>query len=311
MSQSGEPAGPDQSSTSKLPTPGRGSSDQTVDRTVPGLAATGATGERKPAPLPSVLEPLGPIGKHPWTRVPVGDLPYIPYCTVCSLKALTADGQAYAYGSGVMIGRRTVLTARHCVLIDDPLHGGRARWVQVTPARGYNELLPYPEVLPFQTIVSTSFEWDSYHDFAVILLAQEPLENKQEEARPLRARMQYAFYPNVSLNQVIVHNLGYPGVHPTTTEVLPRYKSMWKGIGQVTGVGVNSIDYDIDTNEGNSGSPIFLRLSNGDPRQDEYHIIGIHVEDHSAAGFNRGVRITSLVCDRLDEWRRSHDDLTY
>ncbi len=283
--------------------------DEVVDRTIPGLPVHERRALRQPASLPSGLAPLGPIGRHPWVDIPTGDLPYLPYCTVCSVKAVTSDGLAYAYGSGVMIGRRTVLTARHCVLIEDETHGGRALWAAVSPARGYNSRVANPDVFPFQTVVSSRYACDPQLDFAVILLDQEPLENKPVDARPLRARLQYAYYPDVPINQVIVHNLGYPGVHPTTIEVRPKYKSIWKGIGQITAFGESTLDYDIDTTEGNSGSPVFLRLSNGDPTQDEYHVIGIHVEDHSSRGYNRAVRITSAVCDQLDSWRRQNNDL--
>jgi V8-like Glu-specific endopeptidase len=212
-------------------------------------------------------------------RVRVTNVTAFPWRVICSLKIRGRDGSRWI-GTGWLIGRRTLITAGHCVYIHN--RGGWASSIEVIPGRNAAER-------PFGSCRATSFRsvlgWTQKrlrtHDYAAIILPEDC---------PYGDKLGFFGLANLSdaaLNQLTVNLSGYPGDKPPGTQ--------WFHSRQLSSVSPSVLTYDIDTAGGQSGAPVW-QLRNG-----QRHAVGIHTNG-SPTG-NSATRINSAVYNNLIQWR--------
>jgi V8-like Glu-specific endopeptidase len=212
-------------------------------------------------------------------RIRVTNVTAFPWRAICSLQIRAQDGSRWI-GTGWLIGRRTLITAGHCVYIHD--RGGWASRIEVIPGRNAAER-------PFGSCTATSFRsvlgWTQKrrrtHDYAAIILPEDCTYGDQ---------LGYFGLANLSdaaLNQLTVNLSGYPGDKPAGTQ--------WFHSRQLSAVTPSVLTYEIDTAGGQSGAPVW-QLRNG-----ERHAVGIHTNG-SPTG-NSATRINSVVYNNLMLWR--------
>lgn len=215
-------------------------------------------------------------------RSRVLDTMFSPWRLICSLKISCKDGSEYV-GTGWIAGPRLIITAGHCVY-NESYDGGWANEITIIPGRdGSNE--------PFGSFKSTKLhsvkEWvdsgDENNDIGAIILESDIGSDIGFFA--------FGAYPNSDLESQLINISGYPGSvygeeqmhHANRISNTTKYK----------------LYYDIDTEGGQSGSPVWFY--NDDNKA---VVIGIH---SNGAGYaisaNSGVRITNSLAKQIAEWR--------
>ena len=127
---------------------------------------------------------------------------------------------------------------------------------------------------------------DENYDIGAIILS--------EDINPDIGSFSFGFYPEASLTSKFVNISGYPasGAGEEQTHHANR----------ICMVKDHKLYYDIDTEGGQSGSPIWFYPDSNDTPV----VIGIH---SNGAGLslhaNSGVRITPLLANKISEWRAS------
>ena len=84
---------------------------------------------------------------------------------------------------------------------------------------------------------------------------------------------------------------------------IDRSLDVWAAEGQIVSLPPNLVEHRIDTQDGQSGGPIFFIDSEGFPR-----VVGIHTQGASES--NHGVRLTPDVLNQILEWAQSWGVLT-
>jgi len=197
-----------------------------------------------------------------------------PWRMVCALEITGVDGSCYV-GTGWIAGPRLVMTAGHCVYSKDSL-GGWAQSIAVSPGRGSDSSAP--------VYVSTSFKacdhWisreDENHDYGAIIL--------DDDIGDKHGFFSSSSYSDAYLTNRLLNISGYPGSR--AGEIQMHHEN------RVNSLSPTRIYYDIDTEGGQSGSPIWLYEEQGlDPI-----VVGIHAYGAGKAHIgNSGVRITEEV----------------
>jgi len=210
-----------------------------------------------------------------------------PWKRICHLRIQAANGRFFL-GTGFFIGPRTIVTAGHCVYMHD--QGGWAKQITVTPGRNATET-------PFMSYAATSFRsvkgWvtnkSRNYDYGVILLPKIAAIPSEIGA------FGFASYSNQSLlNKKRLSTAGYPGDRPYPGDQ-PR-DTLWYDGRKAKAVTVRTITYDIDTAGGQSGSPVWVKLSDG-----KRIVVGIHTNGDQSG--NSATRITKPVFENLKKWR--------
>jgi len=211
-------------------------------------------------------------------RIRINPTTKFPFRANCQLIITMANGRK-ARCSGWFIGPRTVMTSGHCVYSHTA--GGWAREIEVIPGMNGSSK-------PYGSQVSKSFKsvrgWvknkNSNHDYGCIILPNKTLGNKV-------GWYGFASYKKATLKHLTVNNAGYPGDKTFGTQ--------WYNGGKVTKVTSKKIEYMIDTNGGQSGSPVW-QLKNKTQR----YAVGIHGYGGCP---NKAVRITKSVFDNMLKWK--------
>lgn len=215
-------------------------------------------------------------------RVMVANTAGTPWRCICQLIITFGNGSV-GHGTGWFAGRRTVITAGHCII--DPRHGEAER-IQVIPGRNGS-------VAPFGFFVAAGHAvcpgWpdanDPACDYGAIFLPADA-------AAPLGDRLGYfglASFDDARLDRLLINNAGYP------FEARKPYGTLWFNGGRVEGAEERFISYMIDTEGGQSGSPVFFFDNATAQRQ----VVAIHTTGYFP---NRGIRITDEVFDRIASW---------
>jgi V8-like Glu-specific endopeptidase len=253
----------------------------------------------QPNPPVTAAKPENVIGFD--DRVLVTDTTRTPWRCICHLE-ITYETGAVGFGTGWFAGPHVVVTAGHCVY--DRASRRRATQIRVIPGRN-TSLAPYGYVVA--TRFAPSPGWDSLpdatdendlaaHDYAAIFL------HRDEEVgdAPFGERIGYFGLrefdaaEKAELEMVIVNNAGYPQT------ALKPYGSMWFNAGRVhrseaARPDERFLEYMVDTEGGESGSPVFIY----DSTKNQRLVVAIHTTGNFV---NRGVRVTSEVFDQISSW---------
>jgi V8-like Glu-specific endopeptidase len=128
----------------------------------------------------------------------------------------------------------------------------------------------------FRSVEGWTSDQNSNFDYGAIILKSEDLYNR------INATM--GFMP--SANEAIVEIAGYPD------DKIARMP--YTASGPIHSRSKFRFFYDVDTEGGNSGSPVFIKDAAG------IYAVGIHTDGDNPD--NYGIRFRQEMMDRLNEW---------
>lgn len=206
----------------------------------------------------------------------------LPWSRICHLAIEAQNGRRFL-GSGAFIGRNTILTAGHCVYMHN--QGGWARSITVSPGRNANSR-PFGQAraTQFRSVrgwVNGTSSTRRDYDYAAIIIAPNSGITGQVGA------FGFAAYTDQYLAGKRLNLAGYPGDKAAGT--------MWYHGRRATRLTSRTIEYDIDTVGGQSGSAVWVNV-NG-----VRTIVGCHTTGSARA--NSATRITAPVLANLRRWR--------
>jgi glutamyl endopeptidase len=233
------------------------------------------------APLAAAEDVIGGVDSR--ERAP--DTRLYPWRVMCSLLITAADNSPWI-GTGWFISPRTLITAGHCVHIKGSNVPGRNGWVksvQVMPGRDGNSL-------PFGSVTSTVFRsvsgWinngDQAFDYGAIILAT-PLGNTV-------GWLGLGVYPDAEILTVIGNISGYPNDKKDALK-----GTQWYDAKRIADVDGRRVFYEIDTFEGQSGSPVYRAIGQ------QRFAFGVHA--YGGTKSNSGTRITPEVFNNMVSWK--------
>lgn len=225
---------------------------------------------------------LGPVDR----RTAVADPTASPWNMICSLRIRTASG-IEGIGTGWIAGPRTIITAGHCVY-STVLMGGWAKSIEVR--LGFdngNALLGSFTSATFDCLPAwKKFELSEF-DIGCIHLS--------EDIDPAIGSFAIAALTDAELQDELVHIAGYPGD-------LSNGARQYHHGNRIKRTDPKRIFYDIDTYEGQSGSPVWL-YRDGEPGP---VVVGTHAYGIDPAlaplSANSGPRMTAAVMAAVQSW---------
>ncbi|MBK7648797.1 MAG: endopeptidase [Betaproteobacteria bacterium] len=211
-------------------------------------------------------------------RQQIHDTTQLPWRCICHIVMEGSSGRMLK-GTGWLAGPKTVFTAGHNLFSSMYNHETTRVWVM--PARS-------GDAVPFGYEISTSFgvhpKWksdgDPNYDLGVIWLSGSLGE---------LGSFGFAAWPDQQLTNLIVNNSGYPDDKPMGTQ--------WFNAGRILELTPNTVTYGLDTEPGQSGSPVFYFDKN-------MNRIVVAVHAYGSNQNNIGVRITPEIYSTLSAWRR-------
>jgi len=221
---------------------------------------------------------LGPVDR----RTEISDPTSYPWRLICSLEITASDGEVYL-GTGWIAGPKLIITAGHCVYERRSMKGW-AQSIKIYPGR--TEDTP-----PEEAIIATEFHaphgWldneDENEDYGAIIL--------QDDISSSLGYFSAASFDENYLLESLVNISGYPGSRAGEVQL--------HHANRILDVSATKIYYDIDTEGGQSGSPIWIYKDN----EQLPIVIGIHSNGAGKATLgNSGVRITQKIVKFIKEW---------
>ncbi len=230
--------------------------------------------ELLPAEAAVYVQPESVCGSD--ERVRISPASGAPWRMLCQLIITMPNGAGFR-GTGWFIGRRTVMTAGHCVY--SKAHGGWAKKIEVIPGMD-GASRPYGSAVgtSFRSVTGWTNSADPNFDYGCIVLPTL-LGNTT-------GYFGFANLNDASLANLLLNNSGYAGDKPFGTQ--------WFNAGRVSSVTARKVYYMLDTYGGQSGSPVW-RLANG-----QRHAVGIHAYGGCP---NSATRITTDVFNNMLAWR--------
>lgn len=224
-----------------------------------------------PAAEPAALNLFTVIGTD--QRRPVQQIWKYPFRAVVRIRAHNSAG--IKAGSGFLVGPSTVLTAAHC-LHDMDLATPAASAVEVVTANG-----TALQVGGWDTLSRWRNTGDSAADLGCIRLVGAP-----------GAELGYLGTRTITQSETAgdFAVAGYP---------LDRggHKVLYCDIGANPTIAGAFLDHPIDTEEGQSGSPLFYISDN------QAIAVGVHIRgDDAGNGSNRALRLTAPLIERVRNW---------
>jgi V8-like Glu-specific endopeptidase len=214
----------------------------------------------------------------PDDRVRINPTTSFPWRAICSLRIRTKTGKNFI-GTGWLISPRTVITAGHCVYMHN--EGGWAQSIEVIPGRN-GALRPYGSGISssFRSVTGWTTSKNRNFDYGAIILPNT--------YRP-GATTGFFGFANLGDSSILAKTLnlsGYPGDKGGDTQ--------WFHARRPLSLTPRTINYDIDTFGGQSGSPVWY-LENGNR-----YSVGIHTNGGAS---NSATRIVSDVFANLQSWK--------
>jgi V8-like Glu-specific endopeptidase len=233
--------------------------------------------------LTSTLRPQSVIDTD--DRVPVRTTAGVPWRSICCLRISYEHGGT-AIGTGFFIGPRAIATAGHNVVRQGR---GRASRIEVIPGLDRREA-------PFGVHVASAIDYDPdwtngwlpEHDLGCVYLS---------DAVGLRTGvMALASVDDVAmaeLGSALLNNAGYD-------DDKAPLGTMWFNAGRLAARGIYPrwLEYLLDTEAGQSGSPVFHTSPTG-----ARTVLAIHV--YGDRSHNIGLRITPRILSMLRRWAKT------
>lgn len=212
-------------------------------------------------------------------RALIADTTQLPWRCVCQLVVEGQTGRRIM-GTGWLAGPRTVFTAGHNLLSEAHRHQASTIWV--LPARA-GDAVPYGYAATSSFAVHPLWQAtaDRERDIGVVWL-DEPIGERI-------GWFGFAAHDDTALTHLLVNNAGYPADKPLGTQ--------WFNAGRILDVGAKTVTYGLDTEPGQSGSPVFYLDT-----QQRRIVVAVHA--YGDAADNIGVRITTDLYDELQAWIR-------
>jgi V8-like Glu-specific endopeptidase len=192
-------------------------------------------------------------------RPPINDY---PFRAIACVEVALQPGQFPRRGTAFFVSKNVLVTSAHNI---PPNFTSIAVYVKL------DGIVTAPFVTTRHAIAPT-FAGDSRSDYAAIFLAQDVGSGTGFFVVPPS--------PSLVANGSIVHMSGYP---------IPGLRQM-HGSGAVTDINASTLTYDVDTEDGDSGSPVYIDAF--DPI-----LVGIHRADNG-----RAVPVTSAVASQIRTW---------
>jgi glutamyl endopeptidase len=248
---------------------------------LPGAAtrATPASGAREAEDVP---EPQSVIGTD--ERKQINDTTLFPYSAIVALEIAFPHSSSWTC-TGFLIDADTVVTAGHCVY--DAFEGGWATSITAAPGRNGS-------ATPFGSATATKLfavsQWvdsaDPDFDYGAIRLSA-----------PLGDAAGWLGYGVKSNDDVLANRRVRIFGYPTDKE----FGTMWGMRRRIKGVAPHKLFYKADTFGGQSGSPIFGKLSNTcQPCAFGVHAYGVGGDPYPTS--NSGTRVDALAFASLVFW---------
>ncbi|MDF0584166.1 trypsin-like peptidase domain-containing protein [Bradyrhizobium yuanmingense] len=245
-------------------------------------------------------KPENVIGADNRTRV--ADTALTPWRCICHLEVEYERGPV-GCGTGFFVGPQTIVTAAH-VLVDRRSNGWKnprmAVRVRVLPGRN-GTLAPYGYVvsgkfqIPDVWTEKTANQMQAATlDYAAIDLTDSECDVSEQ---PLGERLgffglkAYTAAEEAGVKLLFVNNAGYP------MEADKPYGTLWYNAGRISKWSPEFVEYMVDTEAGQSGSPIYLF----DEKTKERYVVAIHTTGDFV---NRGLRITPQIFDAIRKWAK-------
>jgi V8-like Glu-specific endopeptidase len=260
-----------------------------------GLLSYGGPLAARLARLEAKVQPEVVFGED--NRVQIQNTTDYPYRCLCYLK-IWLNGGWLAFGTGWIIGKRTVITAGHCVFVN-PEPGSRvprgwARQVEVVPGRNGQNPPPFGSFTVRTANLHSTRGWTQGQtreereqaDYGAIIVNEDfPADH---------GTFGFAVHSDAELHGLNFNIVGYPGEYKQP----PLQATMWGDSGVLGTPTPQRLLYTIDTTPGESGAAVFyIRPQEGDAVAAGIHNYGVeHVSNYAS-------RITDPVRDNLRAWR--------
>lgn len=204
-----------------------------------------------------------------------------PYRMVCRLVIKDADGRR-GYGTGFFISRRCVITCGHCVYVKSS-YSRKYQWaeeVEVIPAAN-GRLAPFGKQTSstFRTVEGWVVDQNCDCDFGAVILQDDTLFD----------RIQSFFGFDLYREERFLEISGYP---------TKKNGEQWNARGVAEGSDDFKVFYKIDTERGNSGSPVFVTDVDG------AMALGVHSFGGRNGDPNHGLKVNIHVLNRWLEWSK-------
>ncbi len=223
-----------------------------------------------------------------------------PFRMICSL-VIRQKGGFTNYGTGFLIGRRTLITAGHC------LHGypgaPEVEAIEIRPARS-GVMEPFAERFGiilgqrFSVHPAWSERFDPLFDMGAIHLGQD--------IGDVLGWFRVGALNPTSLTHRWAHVTGYPGdkLSAPGLRAPMRAAEMWHHATPIDAVTARQVFYPADTYAGQSGAPVYVLDEDGRVR-----VIAIHAYGTGSGGSahsqdnNSGVLLDASMLQVLADWR--------
>lgn len=238
-------------------------------------------------------------------RQAVGDTRRMPYRVICLLDLMFSKNRR-RIGSGVLIGPRSVATAAHNVY--NRALGGPVVRIRVTPAAYLKDGViqaPYGQTTITAAECHVRQEYRDHSDsgsdertrfdYAVLQLPTDISWGTllgTMALTPIDGQFNADWFARTWL-----YNSGYPAGQTISK---PLGMQVWH-VGHGWADGVSYIDYTIDTEGGQSGSPIFFIYDTSPDGTPLCCVAAIHTKGFDAS--NSGVRVVNEAYKDLVAWR--------
>jgi glutamyl endopeptidase len=216
-------------------------------------------------------------------RVPVTNSGVVPWRCICHL-VMQGMHAVDVFGTGFLVGPRTIITAGHN-LFSHQAGRGPSNVIVIPGRAGDQAPFGFYEAQGIDVHPQWRGKASREHDYGVIWL-KEPIGHRV-------GWFGTAVYDDPALERLVINNAGYPGDK--------RMGTQWFNAGRVLGADARTLNYGLDTAEGQSGSPIFHF-----DMQDQRIVVAIHA--YGLCPKNFGIRITPEVFHQIGAWAAQAGD---